>query len=140
MKTFIISAQHLPRFVHPSDAHSCINTRLKKPGPKKPYISPIQYLNQTIIPHHTVAVMSFFRQMKGLMGRNLCPWTNKKTYPSANGTVQVWNESHDLSNTHSQIQTHTSLLVWVKLPFNLNTAEILLKENQFLREAIHLSV
>ncbi|ROL52885.1 hypothetical protein DPX16_8448 [Anabarilius grahami] len=26
--------------------------------------------------------------MKGLMGRNLCPWTNKKTYPSANGTVQ----------------------------------------------------
>lgn len=53
------------------------------------------------------------------MGRISCPWKNEKTCPSANGTAQVWNESPDLSNTHSQIQTHTSLLGWVKLSFNL---------------------
>lgn len=57
------------------------------------------------------------------MGRISCPWKNEKTCPSANGTAQVWNESPDLSNTHSQIQTHTSLLGWVKLSFNLYTAE-----------------
>lgn len=118
----------------------CKHKTLERGKRKHIFCVRIQYLNQTVIQQQWCLSLAVIRQIKGLMGRISCLWPNEKTCPSANGIVQVWNESPDLSNTHSQIQTHTSLLVWVKLSFNLYTAEFLLKKNQSLREAIHLSV